>query len=157
MLLCRGGEGARGHARVEIGGERGERHLAKACEQQCLGLAKAGVQRGVDRLFDEASGRLCAIAHRHQAGAPDRVIDVAHRDAAEIFRDRPAAAVPLFAVDEPSIAEAPEDAADDDGMRLHRLRELLRGHRGAMLGHMEEDVEHARESAIAFHVTLNSA
>ena len=58
---------------------------------------------------------------------------------------------------EAGIAQPAEDTADHDGVRLHCLRELLRGHRRAMLGHMEEDVEHARESAVAFHVTLNSA
>jgi hypothetical protein len=62
----------------------------------------------------------------------------------------------FFAVNKTRIAEPAEDTADDDGMRLHCLRELVRGHRGAMLGHMEEDVEYARESAVAFHVTSHS-
>src|SRR3546814_1686756 len=79
LLLRGGGGGPRGHARVEIGGERGERDFAEAREQQRLGVLKTGVERGVDGLLDEAAGRLGAVAHRHQAGAADRVIDVTHR------------------------------------------------------------------------------
>src|SRR3546814_7636111 len=76
LLRRGGGGGPRGHARVEIGGERGERDFAEAREQQRLGVLKTGVERGVDGLLDEAAGRLGAVAHRHQAGAADRVIDV---------------------------------------------------------------------------------
>src|SRR3546814_2994986 len=86
LLLRGGGGGSRGHARVEIGGERRERHFAEACEQQRLGVLKAGVERGVDRLLDEAAGRLGAVAHRHQAGAADCVVNVAHRDVGEGVR-----------------------------------------------------------------------
>src|SRR3546814_2372884 len=70
MIFCRGG--ARRHAGVEIGGERGERHRFEPVEQQRLRLAEAGVERGVDRLLDKAAGRVGAVAHRHQVWAADR-------------------------------------------------------------------------------------
>src|SRR3546814_6554578 len=91
MIFCRGG--ARRHAGVEIGGERGERHRFEPVEQQRLRLAEAGVERGVDRLLDKAAGRVGAVAHRHQVWAADRVIDVAHRDGGQVACDRPAAAM----------------------------------------------------------------
>ena len=85
MLLCR--DSARRHARVKIGRERRERHLPEPVEQQRLGVAKACIERRVDGLFDEAAGRFGAVAHRHQMGAADRVIDVAHRDRSQIARE----------------------------------------------------------------------
>ena len=71
---------AGGEARMEVGDEAGERHVAEAGQQQRLGIAKGGVEGRVDGLLDEAAGRLRPVADRQQRGTAEGVVDVAQRD-----------------------------------------------------------------------------
>src|SRR3954447_12386895 len=62
------GSAVGGEAAVEVGAQHGQRHLAEAREQQRLRVVERLVERGVHRLFDEASGRVRAVAHGEQRG-----------------------------------------------------------------------------------------
>ena len=74
---------------VKVGAERGEGDPAELGQQQRLGFAKGLVHRGVDRLFDEAAGRLAPVAHGEEFGSAERLVDVAQGHGLEIAGDLP--------------------------------------------------------------------
>ena len=55
---------------MEVGAQRGQRHVAQARKQQRLRIAEGLVEGGIDRLFDEAPGRLRPVTDGEERGQP---------------------------------------------------------------------------------------
>lgn len=133
-----------GKALVKVGGQLRERDLAEAGEEERFGFVKHFAERSIDRLFDEAAGRISAVANGKKGRTPKRIIDVAQGDAAHVAGDGPATTMTLFRPDIAVVTEAAHDAANDDRVGRHRLGEHVRCDRALVLGHVEKDVQDAR-------------
>jgi hypothetical protein len=145
----------RRHPGAEGLGEVGQRHVTEAADQEGLGFGEGACQRAVDRLLDEAAGVGEGEAHGHQPGGAEGVVDIAQRNGLEGTGQFPAAAMALCGADEAGFAQPGHGAADDDGVGAHHLRQLGRGQRAAVIGHVQERMENGGEAIVLFHATLN--
>ena len=62
----------------------------------------------------------------------------------------------LLGADIAALAQAAEDAAQDDRIGVHRLRQHLGGDRPMVLGHVQQHVQHAGQSTVSSHATSPS-
>lgn len=139
---------------MEIGLQHFESDVAEARQKQGLRFLETVRKGGVDRLFDQAVGRLHPVADRKQRGIADGVMEVAQRDLLEIAGERPAAAMSLLGSNKAALAQAGHNPSDNDGVCLHRAGEGFGCRRALMFGHMQQNVEDARKAAVSFHVTI---
>lgn len=142
-------------APIEAYRHRGKRDLAQPSEQQGLRFRERLVQGRIHRLLDQASGLLAAVADREQFGFAEGLVHVVERDGIEGSFDDPAPAMALLGRYEAALPQSRQRPAYQHGIRPQHAGELFRRERPPGMGHVEQEVEHGRESAVALHATIH--
>ena len=144
-----------GEAAVKIFAQRRQGHRAEARQQQRLGLVEGRAECGIHRRLDETARRLGPMPDRQQSGGAERIVDVPQGHRRQVAGEPPAAAMPLFGADIAAVPQARHDPPDHHRVGGHRPGQHLGGHRPVPPGHVQQDVQDARQSTVPFHVIIN--
>ena len=124
-------------------GQSCERHLSEAIEKELLRGVKGWTKRCVDRLLNDAAGRLRPVSDSEQRWRSERGVDVTQRYLGEIAGQNPASAMSFFRLDLSLLTETGHDSPKDHRVGVHGLRHVL-GCKGPLgLRHVQEDVKDA--------------
>ena len=108
-----------------------------------------------DRLLDDAPGRLRPVPYGEQRWRAERSVDVEQGHLREIAGQSPPPAMPLLRLDVALVTKTGHDSPNHHGVGVHGFRHLLGRQGPLVLPHVQQDVKHARKSAVSYHVTYN--